>query len=108
MKIALDYDETFTADRNLWSMFVGYILKNTIHTVTFVTFRVDHGEHMNRSFNKDIEDDAESLRMEIVYCNGKQKSTCFKADIWIDDMPELIPNTDAMRAMLIGAEKLGE
>ena len=38
MKIALDYDETFTAAPVLWKMFIE-ICKQQGHNIKFVTFR---------------------------------------------------------------------
>lgn len=40
MKIALDYDETFTADPELWKPFVAHC-KARLHEVKFVTARGD-------------------------------------------------------------------
>ena len=84
MKIALDYDDTFTLDKPLWRRFVADVLMNPGNSVTFVTFRGPDG------FNIDIETDAEEMGIDIVYTNGVSKMTVFKADVWIDDRPELI------------------
>ena len=89
LSIALDYDETFTADRELWTLFV-FAAINKGHKVTFVTYR---HESLN---NADIITDAKQLGIEIVFTEGKQKSTCFKADIWIDDSPITVPSIEAM------------
>jgi len=90
MKIALDYDDTFTLDRSLWSRFVSDALKNPGNSVTFVTFR---GPDWN---NTDIEGDAQDLGIDIVYTNGVSKMSVFKADVWIDDRPELIVSLDLL------------
>ena len=42
LNIALDYDETFTAHRELWTNFV-YLAKGCKCKVTFVTYRYDNG-----------------------------------------------------------------
>lgn len=89
MIIALDYDKTFTEDKPLWKSFV-LKAKEHNHSITFVTFRPEFWD------NNDIEDDARLLDIAIVYTNGKQKADCFNADIWIDDMPYLIPSYDTL------------
>ena len=89
LSIALDYDETFTADRELWINFV-VLAKGSNHKVTFVTYRFDNG------LNADIIEDAYHLKIPIIFTGGKQKSTCFKADIWIDDNPIIIPSIEVM------------
>jgi len=89
LSIALDYDETFTADRELWTLFV-FAAINKGHKVTFVTYRY---EGLN---NEDIITDAKQLGIEIVFTGCGQKSECFKADIWIDDCPITIPSIETM------------
>lgn len=101
MKIALDYDETFTADPELWREFVAHARRNG-HHVAFVTFRSPGFD------NRDIEQHAQMLGISIIYSAGRQKSHVYGADIWIDDMPQLIPSLDAMRAMTIGCERMGD
>lgn len=101
MKIALDYDQTFTADRDLWIPFVA-LAQMRGHEVAFVTFRPP-------AFgNDDIEADAKRLGIPVVYSAGRQKSHCHDADVWIDDMPELIPSADMMRGMLAGCDAMGD
>lgn len=89
MIIALDYDDTFTKDDLFWAKFV-QSAKERGHSVTFVTFRYEDGE------NNNIRADAEMLQISIIFTNRKQKADCFKADIWIDDMPHLIPGESSM------------
>lgn len=89
LSIALDYDECFTANRELWTTFV-LLAKSLNSKVTFITFRY---ETQN---NKDIIADAKHLDIPIVFSNGKQKASVFKADIWIDDAPITIPSLSAM------------
>ena len=84
MKIALDYDETFTAAPMLFKPFV-LLAQQQGHLVTFVTFRSS-----KYCDNHDIEADANELGIDIVFTEGKQKQHVFKADIWIDDSPDTI------------------
>lgn len=101
MKIALDYDKTFTADPELWTQFVRSA-KLRGHDIAFVTFRWSGPE------NTDIMADAGKLEIPIVFCGHKQKSHCYNADIWIDDMPVLIPSFDQLSAMREGCIVVGD
>ena len=101
MIIALDFDETFTADPALWTAFI--VRAHTrLHKVTFVTYRPPHGN------NEDIEYESENLGVDIVYTSGKQKQHCFKADIWIDDSPETIVSYDLLKSYKHGCEVNGD
>ena len=82
MKIALDYDETFTADKDTFTDIVK-LFKSAGHNVKFVTFR----DGMWDRGNEDIKLDALRLGVDIIYTSGKQKQHCYDADIWIDDSP---------------------
>lgn len=86
LKISLDYDETFTRDKTLWALFALTAIERG-HQVAFVTFRGGPGTHWD---NRDIFADAEKLGIDIYFSNGNPKSQVYKADIWIDDMPELV------------------
>ena len=105
MKIALDYDETFTADKELWTAFVR-AARARGHSVTFVTFRFENLDRYGG--NSDIMGDAAMLGIDVVFSGGRQKSHCFEADIWVDDKPVFIPSADAMRSMLVGCEVMGD
>jgi hypothetical protein len=80
LKIALDHDETFTEDRELWTALVYHAVRRG-HEVKFVTWRKPTDD------NADIEGAAESLGVGVVYCSGKAKRKCYAADVWIDDSP---------------------
>lgn len=95
MKIALDYDDTFTLDRASWRKAVKVLQMNPNTSVTFVTARMKNGN------NEDIHHDAKAMGIDIVFCNTKPKQACFKADVWIDDNPLAIATPDAMRASLL-------
>ena len=101
MKIALDYDETFTEDPILWEGFIK-LAKERKHVVTFVTYRLDSID------NEDIISDSKRLGIELVFTNGKQKSSCSSADIWIDDNPVTIPSTASLLLMHRGCIQSGE
>jgi hypothetical protein len=94
LSIALDYDQTFTANRKLWINFI-ILAKSLNSKVTFVTFRYE------TQHNMDIIADAMQLDIPIVFSNGKQKSSVFNADIWIDDSPITIPSIEAIKEKLL-------
>jgi hypothetical protein len=96
VKIALDFDETYTAHPSMWDIIIQTI-KEHGHDITFVTYRFD--KYGN---NDDITSIALKHDMDIVYTNGKQKSQFFEADIWIDDMPITIPSAIALGEMYDG------
>lgn len=95
MKIAIDYDDTYTADTEAFSIIVE-VLKRAGHEVRFVTYRPDDG------FNDDIEDHAKQCGIDIIYTAGMQKANCYNADIWIDDSPEAIPTAIMLQNMYSG------
>lgn len=83
---ALDYDETFSANPDMWRQFAE-IMTLLGHTVIGVTLR-------NRE--QLIEDPryAESCQ-KIIYCAGRAKRPLLEdmdiwVDVWIDDKPEYI------------------
>lgn len=85
MNIALDYDGTYTADPNLWQVFIAKALHNG-HKVYVVTFR----------FPQDpIDQELPKLVDGVYYTSQEQKSAYMEKqgihiDVWIDDMPFFI------------------
>ena len=97
MRIALDYDDTFTEDPIFWTEVVNRA-KERGHSVSFVTFRPNHiVSGWERDKNSDIKEDASLLGIEIVFCGLKQKATKFEADVWIDDSPHYIPTAETLK-----------
>ncbi|APW37649.1 hypothetical protein RD110_10970 [Rhodoferax koreense] len=85
--IALDYDDTYTADPELWDLFIAAAVKNR-HLVVCVTFRYQDRQPI----------DAPPPGIELFYTGGQPKGAYMAAqglmpDIWIDDMPDLIGPT---------------
>lgn len=79
--IALDYDDTFTADPEMWLDFMIYA-ENHGHTIIIVTWRSDKTPVENIP-----------NRIKICYTNHQQKRQWCKIrgiepTIWIDDKPE--------------------
>lgn len=89
MIIALDYDNTFTADPEFWLEFIELVRKYN-HTVICVTARSDTlSNRQELHFSLPI-------YVEKFFCGDMPKAaymkhTNYKVDIWIDDRPELIP-----------------
>jgi hypothetical protein len=80
--IALDYDDTYTADPELFDQFIS-AAKDRGHLVVCVTYRHEH-----TPIKRDI-------GIEVFYTNGKPKAEHMREvglspDVWIDDWPELI------------------
>jgi|GEM_PF-2444325 len=107
MKIALDYDETFTEDPIFWRGVID-LAKQRGHSVTFVTFRVEMNEGYSGSHNADICADAADLNIDVIFTNGQQKAHHFDADVWIDDMPEIIPHAKTLLGMYNGCVNSGD
>lgn len=92
MRIGLDFDGTITADHGLWAVFAKVAMDRG-HYVAIVTMRpgpLDHGE------NRDIAEFMEMTGLKTcIFTSGGQKADHFKADIWIDDMPDMIPSKES-------------
>lgn len=88
MKIALDYDNTYTAATKLWDAFVkDAISKN--HAVRIVTYRSPTSD------NDSLISAAKRMGVKVMYTSGTAKRKhCsdkgWEPDIWIDDKPESI------------------
>lgn len=104
-RIALDFDDTFTLDPQRWAEFVHlFCSRGSGWSVKFVTFRYETDR------NEDIEYWAEKLGIDIIYCGGVQKAqvcaeNSWTPDVWIDDMPILIPMKLQLQGMILGIEK---
>jgi hypothetical protein len=91
MKIALDFDNTFTADPEFWVQFVG-AARSRGHSVTIVTSR-HHTCPVTLG------------GIDIVYCAFTAKRKHFQADVWIDDSPKHIEHDhvfDPVTGQLLG------
>ena len=86
MLIALDYDDTYTQDPELWQQFISNAHRKE-HTVICATMRHEH-EHVDMC-------DVLKDRVRIVFTGRQQKREYLESiglypDVWIDDMPEFI------------------
>jgi hypothetical protein len=89
MKIALDFDNTYSADPNFWNLFLR-ITKICGHEVRIVTAR-------DERFDRTAALVELEQRVPVVYCRGVAKKWFmthfgegFAVDVWIDDKPESI------------------
>lgn len=99
MKIALDYDGTYTADKTLWGNFVSDAKKKK-HDIRFVTYRDPLAE------NDLIKSAASKLGIKIVYTSGTAKRKhCeginWEPHIWIDDKPESVTKDSKEEYMIL-------
>jgi hypothetical protein len=89
MIIGIDYDNTWTADIQLWNDFY-WMAKKSGHQCIIVTGRKKWSEDMHRGILPQ--------GIEIVYAPNQFKEHAalkagYKVDIWIDDMPGMIQET---------------
>ena len=76
MLIALDYDGTYTADPQLWDRFIKDAISRG-HEVKILTMRFPS-------------ETIENAPCEVVYTSRKAKYGVIPANIYIDDMPQLL------------------
>jgi hypothetical protein len=86
MNIALDFDDTYTRDPELWDQFI-FLSRTRGHDIRIVTFR--------KSTMRDPALD--NIGIPVIFTEYTQKRAhCNKlgwyVDVWIDDSPEFIVN----------------
>lgn len=97
LTIAIDFDNTFTADPDLWSTFIASAQQHG-HTVICVSARRNELSHRQElAF-------ALPERVPILLSYGEPKRMYaakqgYVVDIWIDDCPEAIPTKEDMLRM---------
>lgn len=87
MHIALDYDNTYTADRNTFKAIIR-CFQSSGHKVTCVTLR-----NGVEDWHEDFKELKEKYDVDTVFCDGQSKREItekhdIKINIWIDDWPE--------------------
>lgn len=104
MKIALDYDKTYTLDKVFWNQFVD--LCNAYgHDVRIVTARSPKNDFLPKKRLPPL------LDKDVIYCDGVAKrfhchwfadgGKGWDPDVWIDDKPQGIDkNSSATREIL--------
>jgi acid phosphatase class B len=94
MNISIDFDDTYTRDPQLWNEFIRSA-HAAGHTVYCVTAR---GSEYEDEVNEVLESIGKFVSPHnCIFTGGKQKRQfCLQRSIyinvWIDDMPEAIPN----------------
>ena len=91
LKIALDFDRTFTSDIDFWRFFV-HMAARRGHSVLCVTGRTDTPES-RQELTTLFGVSALSRLTDLVFCDHAPKRQAALAaghtvDIWIDDLPE--------------------
>src|SRR5258706_1394980 len=91
MKIALDYDGTYTRDPSLWAYFLG-MCRSRGHEVKIVTCRKPENEIDWLGLN-------EGYRVPVLYTSYLPKriycdEVGWQPDVFIDDIPEFIVRPD--------------
>lgn len=91
MRIALDYDNTYTKDPPFWDMFIVDAIGSG-HEIRIVTARCPRKDNIDHVING----------TDVIYCDGIAKRFYCKwladdkkgwlPDIWIDDKPEGVDN----------------
>jgi len=95
MNIALDFDDTYTRDPELWDQFI-FTARARGHDIRIVTFR-----------KSTMRDDAlDNVGIPVIYTEYTQKRAFTNkmgwfVDVWIDDSPEFVVNP----VVLIGEPK---
>ena len=97
MIIAIDYDDTFTADPQLWRHVIGCI-ESSGHRVVCVSARLNSRGNQ-RELGAAL---PSSVEIFLSYDKPKRQymqSKGVEVDIWIDDMPEAIPTVEDVTRM---------
>ena len=83
MKIALDYDGTYTADPDMWDNFIAVVL-NFDHDIRVVTHRHETLDNVDDQFI-----------IPVIYTDGvakkwfcEHRGDRWVPDVWIDDKPK--------------------
>ena len=93
MKIALDWDQTYTLDPEFWFDFIK-TSKDKGHDIRIVTLRKPEMEDEPLKWIKQF--------IPVIYTSSQQKreycvSIDFHPQIWIDDSPEFIVSRDVAK-----------
>ncbi|MGD9878927.1 MAG: hypothetical protein AB7F22_07790 [Reyranella sp.] len=89
MRIALDFDGTYTLDPLAWDAFI-IAMQRAGHLVMVVTLRAADADQLA------LESHFYSIGCPVIYCDGQPKHTILKEDygyvpdIWIEDDPRSI------------------
>lgn len=108
MKIALDYDGTYTLDEPFWIDFIR-LCKGRNHDIRIVTMRDDN------QANQELVVYFARFGVPVIFTSKKQKREhCNEIDwqpqIWIDDSPEFIVRPDVFKffEVMKGSDEEGD
>jgi hypothetical protein len=91
VRIALDYDNTFTADPKAWTEFI-HLMQREGHVVYCVTMRYPPEHPKFGGETRDVQRALGHL-VDGLFCTGRQAKEKFmlergiKIDVWVDDTP---------------------
>ena len=85
MIIAIDYDDTYTADIELWDNFIGSAIMRG-HQVVCVTARRETAENVEQCDIPGVLTYFTALSSKMKY----MEKHGIKVDIWIDDQPRVV------------------
>jgi hypothetical protein len=88
MKIALDYDKTYTLDPAFWDLFIKNA-KVCGHEVKIVTMRQSDPAARQTIFFPPC---------DVIYTDLRAKKDFYNADVWIDDHPQYVHNDHWQRS----------
>lgn len=97
LTVAIDYDDTFTADPEAWSCVIGELQRHG-HRVVCVSARRNSFGH-RQELQAALPQGVTVLLSYDMPKRAYAKSQCVDVDIWIDDMPEAIPTKAEMLAI---------
>lgn len=96
MKLALDFDNTYTADPDFWNEVID-VAKRFQHEIRVVTARSPTHDNIGNEID----------HLPVIYCDGVAKRfVChhfndWDPDVWIDDKPESVfQNSTASKEVL--------
>jgi hypothetical protein len=92
MKIALDYDGTFTRDPALWMNFIKACHASN-HDIRIVTMRNEEKDLTSYFTRLGVPVIFTSLMQKREYCDERD----WHPDVWIDDSPEFIVRRDVAK-----------
>ena len=105
MKIALDYDLTYSADKVFWNNFIHMASFRDDVKIYIVTARHPVKDELS---NEQVHPSVRAILEDIIYCNGVAKkwhlhhNHDLDIDVWIDDNPNnIMNNSSASKEFLV-------
>lgn len=110
MKIALDYDKTYTLDKDFWDEVI-YRAEKRGHEIRIVTTRSPKNDYIS-------DDRLPCQAFPVIYCDGVAKrfhchwfaddGNGWDPDVWIDDKPQGVDNNSTATKEILEAWRASE